>query len=295
MSKKNIYIKRISNLREVMRKKNIEAFLVTHDDEHLLENTAKSFERLKWIVGFTGSAGYLLITLNELFLFVDSRYSIQSKIETKGLKIKIFNVFEMNYEKFFSLNKLKTKNLALDPKTMSQKLYSSYQKVAIKYQIKILKLKKNLIDYIWKRSLKVQNTKNIFILNQKYSGMTFVEKLNKLFAILKQKNVDWIFIQNSESVAWLFNIRGMDLPCTPITFAYSLISRKYIYIFLEDPILPRNILNFYSKKVSFVNFLEINKILKKIKVSKQNILVDQNSTSKYYYDLLQKNYKKSFQ
>ena len=173
MSKENIYIKRVSNLREVMRKKNIEAFLVTHDDEHLLENTSKSFERLKWIIGFTGSAGYLLITLNELFLFVDSRYSIQSKIETKGLKIKIFNVFEINYEKFISLNKLKTKNLALDPKTMSQKLYSSYQEVAIKYQIKILKLKKNLIDYIWIRSLKVQNTKNIFILNQKYSGMTF--------------------------------------------------------------------------------------------------------------------------
>ena len=115
---------------------------------------------------------------------------------------------------------------------MSQKLYSSYQEVAIKYQIKILKLKKNLIDYIWIRSLKVQNTKNIFILNQKYSGMTFTEKLNKLFAILKQKNADWIFLQNSESVAWLFNIRGMDLPFTPITFAYSLISRKYIYIFL---------------------------------------------------------------
>ena len=220
MSKQNIYTKRVSKLRELMRQKNIEAFLVTHDDEHLLENTAKSFERLKWIVGFTGSAGYLLITLNELFLFVDSRYSIQSKIETKGLKIKIFNVFELNYEKFISLNKLRTKNLALDPKTMSQKLYSSYQEVAIKYQIKILKLKKNLIDYIWIRSLKVQNTKNIFILNQKYSGMTFVEKLNKLFAILKQKNVNWVFLQNSESVAWLFNMRGMDLPYTPITFAY---------------------------------------------------------------------------
>ena len=91
MSKENIHIQRVSNLRELMRQKNIEAFLVTHDDEHLLENTSKSFERLKWIIGFTGSAGYLLITLDELFLFVDSRYSIQSKIETMGLKIKIFN------------------------------------------------------------------------------------------------------------------------------------------------------------------------------------------------------------
>ena len=66
MSKENIYTKRVLKLRELMRQKNIEAFLVTHDDEHLLENTSKNFERLNWIIGFSGSAGYLLITLNEL-------------------------------------------------------------------------------------------------------------------------------------------------------------------------------------------------------------------------------------
>ena len=137
MSKKNNFIKRVSSLREVMRKKKIEAFLVSHDDEHLLENTSKNFERLKWIIGFTGSAGYLLITLKDLFLFVDSRYSIQAKIETKGLKIKIFNVSEMNYEKFILMRKLKTKSLGLDPKTMSKKLYSSYQELSVKSQIKI--------------------------------------------------------------------------------------------------------------------------------------------------------------
>ena len=294
MSKENINIKRVASLREVMRKKNIEAFLVTHDDEHLLENSSKCFERLKWIIGFTGSAGYLLITLKDLFLFVDSRYSIQAKIETRGLKVKIFDVSEQNYEKFILLNKLETKNLGLDPKTMSQKLYSSYQEVAIKSQVKIVKLKKNLIDYIWIRSFKVQNTKNIFILNKKYSGVTFTQKLNKLFTILKQKNVDWIFIQNSESVAWLLNLRGTDLPYTPITFAYALISTKYIYIFLENPKLPKNILKFYSKKVKFVSFLEMHQILKKLKVSKQQVFLDQNSTSKYYHDLLLKHYKKVY-
>ncbi len=294
MSKKSIYIKRVAVLRKIMRKKEIEAFLVTHEDEHLLENTSESFQRLKWIIGFTGSAGYLLITLKDLFLFVDSRYSIQSRIETKELKIKIFNVSELDYEKFILLNKLKTKNLGLDPKTMSQNLYSSYEELAIKSRIKIVKLKKNLIDYLWIRNLKIQNTKNIFILDQKYSGITFNEKLKKLTIILRKKNMDWVFLQNSESVAWLFNIRGMDLPYTPITFAYSLVSRKSIYIFLENPILPKNILNFFSKKIKFVSFSEIHQILKKLKISNNNLLVDKNSTSKYYNDLLQKYYKEVF-
>ena len=54
-----------------MTKKGINAFLVTHEDEHLLENTPQNYERLSWISGFTGSAGYMIITLTNLFLFVD--------------------------------------------------------------------------------------------------------------------------------------------------------------------------------------------------------------------------------
>ncbi len=294
MSKKNIYIKRVSSLREVMCKKNIEAFLVTHDDEHLLENTSKNFERLKWIIGFTGSAGYLLVTLKDLFLFVDPRYSIQSKLETNGLKIKIFNTSKLNYEKFISLNKLKTKNLALDPKTMSYRLFASYKRLAINSQIKVIKLKKNLIDYIWLRSLNVQNTENIFLLNKKYSGTSFNEKLKKLLLVLKKKKIDSIFIQNSESVAWLFNFRGMDLSCTPITFAYSLLSKEYTYIFLEDPNLPKKILNFFPKKIKFIKFSDISVTLKKLRVSKKNILIDESTTSTFYHDLFQKYYKKVF-
>ena len=112
MSKKNKYIQRISALRLLMLKKKIEAYFVPHEDEHLLENTSENFQRLEWLTGFTGSAGYLIITLNDLYLFVDSRYSIQSKIETKGLKIRILNVAELGLEKFIKLNKLKARNLA---------------------------------------------------------------------------------------------------------------------------------------------------------------------------------------
>ena len=240
MSNKNKYSQRISALRIIMLKKNIEAYLVSHEDEHLLENTSENFQRLKWLTGFTGSAGYLIVTLNNLYLFIDSRYSIQSKIETKGLKIKIFNVVELNYEKFIKLNKLKTRNIALDSKTSSYKLFLSYKNAAQNTNLKIIPIKNNLVDCIWNRSMKTQNTNKIFILERKYCGLSFNEKLKKLLFFLKSKNIDSIFIQNSESVSWLFNIRGGDLLYTPVTFAYSLISRKYVYIFLEDPNISKS-------------------------------------------------------
>ena len=98
------------------------------------------------------------------------------------------------------------------------------------YEYKFSIRTNNLVDFIWNRSMKTQNTNKIFMLEQKYCGLSFEEKLKKLLMFLKNKNADTIFIQNSESVSWLFNIRGADLLYTPITFAYSLISKKYIYI-----------------------------------------------------------------
>tara|TARA_A100001011_G_scaffold398858_1_gene504846 strand:+ start:2428 stop:4206 length:1779 start_codon:yes stop_codon:yes gene_type:complete len=291
MSKINKYSQKIEALRALMLKKKIDSYLVSHEDEHLLENSSENFQRLKWLTGFTGSAGYLIVTLNNLYLFVDSRYSIQSKIETKGLKIKIFNVAKLDYEKFIKLNKLKTANIALDCKTISYKLFLSYENAAQHSKLKIISLKNNLVDFIWNRSMKTQNTNKIFMLEQKYCGLSFEEKLKKLLMFLKNKNADTIFIQNSESVSWLFNIRGADLLYTPITFAYSLISKKYIYIFLENSKLSKKIVNFFSKKIKILRFSEIEETLKKINNKEDKILIDTKTTSKYYHDIIKKSYK----
>ena len=292
MSKENKYTQRILALRAILFKKKIEAYLVSHEDEHLLETTSENFQRLEWLTGFTGSAGYLIITLNDLYLFVDSRYSIQSKIETKGLNIKILNVAELDLEKFIKLNKLKVRNLALNSKTISYKLFLSYENAARYSKLKIICIKNNLVDFIWDRNMKTQNTNKIFILEQKYCGSSFNEKIKKLIIFLKNKNADSIFIQNSESVSWLFNIRGGDLLYTPITFAYSLISKKYIYIFLENPKISKNIIGCFSKKIKILPLLELEKKLKKLNIKEDKILIDIKSTSKFYHDIIKKFYKK---
>ncbi|MAJ23916.1 MAG: hypothetical protein CMP36_00240, partial [Rickettsiales bacterium] len=288
MFKNNIHYQRITQLRSIMQKKKLDAFLVSHEDEHLLEATPKNYERLNWLSGFTGSAGYLVVTIKNLFLFVDGRYTIQAKIETKGLKITIFNIFEVDLNKFILLHKMNIKNLALDNKTISQKLYQYYLTATKKAGLKVIKLEKNLLDLIWKRNLNTQNTNNIFLLKKKYCGQPYTEKINLLLKYIKEKKADSIFIQNSESVAWLYNLRGNDLPHNPITFAYTLVSDKFIYIFLENPKLHINIKKNFSKKIRFVAFSQIQKVFFLLKNKKLNILTDPNSTSKFYYDLLSK-------
>ena len=291
MSKKNKYYSRIFELRKIMLRKKIESFLVTHDDEHLLENTHKNFERLNWITGFTGSAGYLLVTINNLYLFVDGRYLIQAKTQTLGLSITILDVAETNLLKFILSSNHKIQNLAIDVKAISYSVYVDYFNASKKVNIKIINLKKNLIDYIWKRNLTIQNTDKIFVLDKKFCGKSPSAKIKSIFKFLETKKADSIFIQNSESAAWLFNLRGADLPYTPITFCYVLISKKIIFIFLEKPELSKKILNLFPKNVNFLSFSHIPETLKRLKTKNNIILIDPRTTNKYYHDLLKRNFK----
>ena len=182
------YKKRISKIRKIMTKKGINAFLVTHEDEHLLENTPQNYERLSWISGFTGSAGYMIITLTNLFLFVDGRYTLQAKIQTKILNIKIYNISELDFQKFILSKTHKIKNIAIDIRTISQSLYLKYFKILKMQKLKVINIKTNLIDMIWHRDLKTQNTNNIFILEKKYCGISSSEKIKKILSFLKFKS-----------------------------------------------------------------------------------------------------------
>ncbi len=285
-------IERISQLRKIMLSRNIDSFLITHDDERLAEYTPRNFERLKWLVGFTGSAGYLVITIKNLYLFVDGRYTLQSKNETKDFNVKIYDISKFDFFNFLSLYKNKLKNIALDPKTITTSQYLKYQEECKKLDWQVLDLKKNLIDFIWKRDLKIQNTESIFLLASKYTGTTYEKKINLVFSYLINKKSDVLFLQNSESLAWLLNLRGKDVDCTPIIFCFSLITTKEVYIFLENNNVPNKIKKEYSKKIIFLPYNDFNKILKKIKEKIPYTLLDPKTTSKFYYDLLKKNSKK---
>ena len=114
---------KISLLRVAMKKRDLDAFLITHNDEYLLENTHESNKRLKWIIGFSGSAGFLVVSKLNLYLFVDGRYTLQSKIETKGIKVNILNISEIKNFNYFNHKTEKIRNFGLYTNTMISRMF----------------------------------------------------------------------------------------------------------------------------------------------------------------------------
>ena len=255
--------KRIASLRKLMRENNMDAYIVPHNDEYLSEYVPPNKERLNWICGFSGSAGSLLVTLDKLFLFTDGRYLLQAKNETKGLKCEIINISNESLYNFLKKNHLKYRQAGIDTKTISKSDYLSLKQAINNTSLKIKAIDHSLIDDLWKRETKIQNTEEIFFLSQKYVGLSNNKKLDKIYSYLLQEKADYLFIQDSESVAWLNNLRGRDLPHTPITFCCSLISKNDQKVFFENSSIPSNIKKKFPKKTKIFSLNKLEETLKK--------------------------------
>ena len=269
----------IKKLRKFFRSFMIDGYLVPKNDEYFNEYVSQSNDRLKFISNFSGSAGFAIILKNKNFLFVDGRYTIQSRIQS-GKKFKIFTMPQK-----FPKDALKTEKklkIGFDPKLHSEK------QLNFLFNIKNIILKpinKNLIDIMWSRKPK-DLVKPFFSLSKKDAGQSSQEKILKVKNVLLKNKVDYLLVTAPENVAWILNIRGYDSAFSPIPNARLLINSKGdIDLFSQSEKVTKIKKNF-SKKIEFHNE---NKIEKKLRnLWKNNIWLDSLSCSIHYKNLLKK-------
>ena len=266
----------IKKLRNKFKKHNIDGYVIPKNDDYFTEYS--KINRLKIISNFSGSAGIAVILKNKNYLFTDGRYTIQSQLES-GKNFKIYG-----FEKLLNCNLFKNLTLGIDPK-----LFTNNQ--IKKYFLKNNKIKfinKNLIDEIKKQ----KNNLDIpfFSLNKNIVGESVNSKINKISKYLKKNKSDYIFISAPENVAWILNIRGNDIPNSPIPNSRLIISKtKKIFLIskfnkckkiIKDKVIKKN------------QFLDIDEFPKKIlKLKGKNFIVDNKSCSIFYENLIKLKFK----
>ena len=265
----------IQRLRDQFNKHNIDGYIIPKNDEFFSEYSNK--DRLNKISNFTGSAGYAVILKNKNYLFVDSRYTIQAKIECG----KIFNI--LDYEKFFNCTIFKNLIIGLDPT-----LFTSLQIKKFFLNSKIKIIKDNLVDKIVQ--IKNKNQKLFYSLNKTITGQSHKVKIEKVTRILKKNNLDFIFITAPENVAWVLNIRGHDNPSSPIPNSNLIITKDKKKFIIANKNKLKKLVN--EKKISVKEIIEpksIDNFLNKIQG--RNILIDNKSCSIHYEQLLSKKFR----
>ncbi len=266
---------KINQLRNILNQQNCDGYLIPKNDEYFGEYVPKNKDRLKFISGFTGSAGLALILKNKSYLFVDGRYTLQAKAEIN----KNFEICEIpKIKPHYILKNLNKKiTLGFDPKLFTS---STLKNIISNSLIKPKPINNNLIDIIWKNKKKINNNK-FYILEEKYHGENYLNKIGKVCKFLKLKDIHYLLTTATENISWLLNIRGSDALYSPLTNGKILFNKNGKIIFFTNikKITPQ-IKKAFKKKVIFIKEELFVNYLRKIKNSK--ILIDKKTCSFYY-------------
>ena len=237
---------KLNLLNDLVKSKGADFYLLSTSDEFLNEFVPEESMRLKWLTNFTGSNGYALVSKKQNYFFTDGRYTLQAKKELD----KVFKVIDINQETIsdFISRKFKNTKILLDTKNFSKNFILNLLRNNLPKKNEIIHDKKNLIDCIWTNKPK-ENQKPFFFLQKKYSGSQSYKKIKKLRDFLKNQT----FVMSSpESICWLLNIRGFDLPYTPLVLSRLIVNKKKIFFYVNKKKIP--------KKIKFIQNLIIKDI-----------------------------------
>lgn len=280
-----VITKRVKKIQQWLKENNLAAFLIPHDDEYLNEYVAPHNERLAWATGFTGSAGAAVITQDDAAIFVDGRYVVQVRKQAPSI-FKYCHLIENPPTKWLAENikNNKNKKVAFDPKLHSVSWLSQVNST-FAGNLEFTQIIKNPIDEMWTDKPQAENSK-IRIMENNIAGKSSLEKRDEIAKELQIKNIDSLFISNLDSICWLLNIRGNDIPCIPVLLTQAILnSDGSLFIYLTKDRLSKN----------FAQHVDVNVIVKDPKelvddlhtMQGKDVLVEPQSCNAWIYTQLQ--------
>lgn len=225
---------RISSLRNLMRERGIDAFIVPSDDNHGSEYVSEYFRTRQWISGFTGSAGTVVITLEEAHLWTDGRYFLQGAKEIEGTSYVLEKLGEpgvKNHVEWLSDNLKSGSTVAFNGKVFTVAALNSLKGLLESKNINI-KAEEDLFEKIWTDRPSMPKGK-MFIHELKYTGKSLSEKLTMVREEMKKEGISDFILASLDDIAWLLNLRGADVPCNPVFLSYLLMDENNCTLYLD--------------------------------------------------------------
>jgi len=213
---------RLPEIRQEMKRLNIDGLLVPHDDEYLNEYTPPQFERLLWATGFSGSAGALLVTPDAAVLFIDGRYTEQARLETPAEHFEYEDLRALPPWQWLRDNPGRVSRLGYCSKLHSQDEISHIESTDHLEPLELVPLDEHPIDDLWDERPNSE-TKAPYPHAIEYSGEDSSVKRKRIGDELKRAGADVIVFSNPNATAWLLNIRGDDVPHTPVALCRTVL------------------------------------------------------------------------
>ena len=270
---KNSHIKK---LQKILKDHNLDAYVIFTSDPHNSEYISDEFLSLrKYFCPFTGSAGQVVVTQREAYLFADGRYWIQAEKELEGTQFKLIKLGDKNAPSLLTFLKEKNiHNLGVDTRLIVE----SYAKTLQNEGLKLVCL--NLYELFDIEFTKTNE--KIFALDEDLVTLSYQEKIEQIYKEMDKVNATSHLITTLDDIAYILNLRGKDIPNNPVFYSYLYLSKKFgNYLFVD-----KSKVDFALDGVKIFDYSSIESFL----MYHQEIptLIDPNRANSFIYNLLLK-------
>lgn len=211
---------RAKRLRDELARRGLDGFLIPRADEHQGEYVPPHAERLRWLTGFSGSAGLAIVLTDKAAIFIDGRYTLQVRSQTDIAVFEPKHLIEEPPSKWVEDNLPKGTKLAYDPWLHTIDAVARLKTAAEKVGGSLVAVDSNPLDAVWSDQ-PPPPAALITPHDMKYAGETASDKLKRVSASLD--GADAAMLTMPDSIAWAFNIRGQDVGHTPLPLSFALI------------------------------------------------------------------------
>ncbi|WP_294658082.1 aminopeptidase P family protein [uncultured Fusobacterium sp.] len=264
---------KIAKLKELMKERGIDYYIIPSADYHQSEYVGDYFKGREWISGFTGSAGTVVVTQNEVGLWTDGRYFIQAEKQLQGSGITLFKMGEEGVPTFiqYIVNNIQSgETLGFDGKVLATNTVLDFE-AKLKDKKVNFNFEFDLVGEIW-RDRPSLPASQVFVLEEKFAGESVEKKLTRVRNILEEENCDVNIITSLDDIAWIFNIRGNDVKNNPVNLAYAAITVDKAVLYIGEEKLNSEVEKYlYKNGVEVRDYFEIYEDMER--VSNSNIIM----------------------
>ena len=271
---------RLAALRATMKKQNLDAYLIFGTDPHLSEYLPEYWQTRKYISGFTGSAGMVIVTPEKAALWTDSRYFLQAELELDGTEIDLVKMRTAGHPE--PVEWLKLNLNSGDIAGTDEWCISINQFLGMKKQLHeagiLLENSGDLLDQIWSDRPALPNSP-VYEHELKFACTPRKEKMELIISELEKAGADIQVISALDDLAWTFNLRGSDVECNPVFLAYACISKQENVLFIDSGKLSSEVKQkLENEGILIYDYLKLTAYLKKLPEGFR-LLIDADRTS----------------
>jgi Xaa-Pro aminopeptidase len=215
---------RLSGLRAELKRRGIDGFVVPRTDEYQGEYVPAAAQRLAWLTGFTGSAGLAIVLPELAAIFVDGRYTLQAQAEVDGGLFQRRHVTEEPPAPWIGASLRAGETLGYDPRLHTLGEVERYRTTAEAAGGRLVALDSNPVDAVWS-DRPPPPLAPVVAHELRFAGESAAAKRVKIAATLAEKKADAAVLTAPDSIAWLLNIRGGDVPHTPLPLSFAVLQR----------------------------------------------------------------------